>query len=129
MQHREHHLKGWDALLRVTSYGYATPVVRHGHGVVRVNGNGDLRTKSRHGLVHGVVHDLPYQVVQAARTRGTDVHARSLAHGVQAFEDLDRVLSVPVLLLLCHVIPLCVAHAWCGRRASRPQALDPRGAP
>lgn len=48
-------------------------------------------------LVHRVVHHLPDQVVQAIRACATNVHARSLAHGLQALKDLrvEAVLLVP----------------------------------
>ena len=41
-------------------------------------------------LVDGVVDDLPHQVVQAALAGRADVHARALAHRLEALEDLDR---------------------------------------
>ena len=41
-----------------------------------------------HGLVDGVVDDLPDEVVEAARAGGADVHAGALADGLEALEDL-----------------------------------------
>ena len=41
------------------------------------------------GLVDRVVDDLVDQVVEARRTRGTDVHPGPLAHGLQALENRD----------------------------------------
>ena len=42
-------------------------------------------------LVDGVVDDLVDHVVQAGAVVGVaDIHARPLAHGVEALEDLDR---------------------------------------
>ena len=41
-------------------------------------------------LVDGVVDDLADQVVQAALAGGADVHARALAHRLEALEHLDR---------------------------------------
>ena len=42
-------------------------------------------------LVDGVVDDLVDHVVQAGAVIGVaDIHARPLAHGVEALEDLDR---------------------------------------
>ena len=41
-------------------------------------------------LVDGVVHDLLHQVVQAALAGGADVHAGTLADGLEALEHLDR---------------------------------------
>ena len=42
-----------------------------------------------HGLVDGVVDDLPHEVVQAARTGGADVHPGALADRIEALEHLD----------------------------------------
>ena len=42
-----------------------------------------------HRLVDGVVDDLPDQVVEPLQTGGADVHARALAHRVEALEHLD----------------------------------------
>ena len=44
---------------------------------------------ARHRLVDRVVDDLPDEVVQAARVGRADVHARALANGLEALEDLD----------------------------------------
>ena len=43
-------------------------------------------------LVDGVVDDLVHHVMQAGAVIGVaDIHARPLAHGVEALEDLDRI--------------------------------------
>ena len=47
------------------------------------------RAVARHRLVDGVVDDLPDEVVEAGQTGRADVHARALAHGIEALEDLD----------------------------------------
>ena len=48
-------------------------------------------------FVDGVVHHLKHQMVQTGAVRGiADVHARALAHGLQAFEDLDGAFAVGV---------------------------------
>ena len=49
----------------------------------------DMGTEPRQSLVDGIVHDLIDQMVQALGTGGTDIHARALADGFQAFQDLD----------------------------------------
>ena len=72
----------------------AHPVVGDGDRVVGVNGQGDVLAPPDHRLVDGIVHDLPGQVVQPARGRVADVHARSLADGLHAAQDLDHALVV-----------------------------------
>jgi hypothetical protein len=65
--------------------GDAAAIVRHGHGAVLVQRDGDLRGVAGQRLVDGVVHHLVDHVVQARPVVGVaDVHARPLAHGVEA---------------------------------------------
>jgi hypothetical protein len=57
---------------------------------IGTQGEHDAVAVAREGLVHGVVDDLGDQVVQAALTGGADVHARTLADGLEALEHGDR---------------------------------------
>ena len=43
----------------------------------------------RKRLVDGVIHNFVDEVMQAARGRGADIHARALAHRLKPFEHLD----------------------------------------
>jgi hypothetical protein len=75
--------------------GDAAAVVDDGDGVVGVDGDGDVVAMAGQGFVDGVVDHLEDQVVQTGAVRGVaDVHARALAHRLQAFEDLDAVRTV-----------------------------------
>jgi len=51
------------------------------------------------GFVDGVVHDFVDEVVQTARSGGSDVHSGTLANGLESFEDLDIICAVAVLRL------------------------------
>jgi hypothetical protein len=56
-------------------------------------------------LVHRVVDNLPDEVVEAAHVGVADVHRRTHAHRLEAFEDGDRLSVVGVaagLLVVCH---------------------------
>jgi hypothetical protein len=53
-----------------------------------------------HGLVDAVVRDLVDEVMEASLVGATDVHTGSAAHGLQAFEDLNR--TGVVLFLFDH---------------------------
>jgi hypothetical protein len=96
----------------------AAAVVFHGHGVVGVDGDQDAVRVAGQRLVDGVVDHLVHHVVQAGDVIGVaDVHAGALAHGVEAFEDLDvlgrvvlRAVSVAVAALLDLDIRLLVLH-------------------
>src|SRR5690606_9997542 len=75
--------------------GNATAVVGHADGVVGVDGDDDVVAVAGQGFVDGVVDHLDDEVVQARAIGGVaDVHARALAHGLQAFEDLDRAFAI-----------------------------------
>ena len=67
----------------------ATAVVDDLDSAVFEEGDVDLGGVSGHRLVDGVVDDLPDQVVQAALTGGTDVHAGTLTYRLESFEDGD----------------------------------------
>ncbi len=82
-------LEGGLALLLHVRDGDAAAVVDDRDGVVRVD-------RDRHGvavtgecLVDGVVDHLVDEMVQTADTRGADVHAGTLAHRLESFEDGD----------------------------------------
>jgi hypothetical protein len=73
----------------------AAAVVDHADRVVGVDGDHDVVAVAGQGLVDGVVDHLEHQVVQAGAVgRVADVHARALAHRLQAFQDLDRTLAI-----------------------------------
>ncbi|MPM16070.1 hypothetical protein SDC9_62444 [bioreactor metagenome] len=75
--------------------GDAAAVVGHADRVVGVDGDDDVVAEAGQGLVDGVVHHFEDEVVQARAVGGvTDVHAGTFAHGLQAFEDLDRAFAV-----------------------------------
>src|SRR4029450_3202460 len=80
-------------------------------------------------LVDGVVHNLPDEVVQTTLAGRADVHARTLADRLEAFEHGDG-LDPVFLLLLCHPRPLSRAG---GREAPtrgwRAAAAGGHGAP
>ena len=92
-----------DLLHRVLVHRDATAVVDDGDGVIGVNRDLDLGAEARHGLVDGVVDDLPHQVVQAAGACGTDVHARALADSLKTLEDLDFASAVFILFRHAHL--------------------------
>jgi len=83
MEPGHNQLQGTDLFGRVDVHRNTTTVVLHPDNVVTLQNHQDLRTETLHGLVNGVVHDLENQVVKAVDTRGTNVHTRPLANGLQ----------------------------------------------
>ncbi len=89
---REDDLQGALAGLRVLVDGDAAAVVGDGGGpAVGPEGDDDPRGVAVHDLVHGVVHDLPEEVVEARLVHPADVHPGAAADGLQALQDRDRI--------------------------------------
>ena len=53
-----------------------------------------------HGLVDGVVHDLPQHMVETPAAGGADIHTRTHPHCVQPFQNLNTA----GVILLCHEV-------------------------
>ena len=101
VQDGEHDLNRRDFLLRVLIDGDTASVVVDADRVVRMDPYLDLVAVSGESFVHAVVDDLVHEVVQTARTRRADVHARTLADRFQALEDLN-VRTVVMVRFVCH---------------------------
>ncbi len=90
-------LGGRDALARMDVGRNAAAVIGDGHGAVGVERDGHLGRVARQRLVDGVVDHLVDHVVQARAVVGVaDIHARPLAHGIEALEDLDRFRAIGI---------------------------------
>jgi hypothetical protein len=76
--------------LRVLVHRYAAPVVsdRDRRSVV-VQRERDIRGVAVHRLVDRVVEDLPHEMVQPRAPDASNVHAGTLANGLEALEDGD----------------------------------------
>ncbi len=67
---------GWDT----------TAIILYRNGVIRVDGYQNFFTMTREGFVNSVVHNLEYHVVQTGTIISiSDIHARTLTHGIQPF--------------------------------------------
>ena len=77
---------GGDALL-VHFHRDAAAVVLHSAGAVRLQGDRNPAAVPGQVLIHGIVHNLVNQVVQALLGHTSYIHARPLADRVQALED------------------------------------------
>ena len=100
VQHGQRERDRRDLLLGVQVDREASPVVGHPDAVARQQRHRDQVGVPGQRLVDGVVDDLVDEVVQAPLTGRADVHARALAHRLEAFEHLDGVGPVLVLDLL-----------------------------
>ena len=90
VQHGEDHLGRRDAFFLVDVDRDAAAVVRHRDRAVLVQDDVDLGGVAGEGLVDRVVDHLEHHVVQAgAVVHVADVHARTLAHGLQTAQNGD----------------------------------------
>ena len=79
------------------SVGMPRPLSRTVHEPSGLSVTSDLGGVAGERLVDGVVDDLVDHVMQAGAVIGVaDIHARALAHRVEALEDLDRFCAVVV---------------------------------
>ncbi len=74
-------------------------VVADRDSVVRVDDHRDVVTVAGQRLINRVVNNLVDEVMKAARTRGPDVHAGTLANRLESLEDGDVLCVVTCLLL------------------------------
>jgi hypothetical protein len=98
---RGHHdLEGGAVLRRMHIDRNAAAVVHHGHARVLVDRDQDLGAEPGERLVHRVVDHLVDEMVEAALPGRPDVHGGTLAHALQALQDLDvpGVVRVPAFL-------------------------------
>ena len=100
VQNRHDDLERRDLFDRMLVDGDAAPVIDDRDGVVGVDRHLDLGAETGHGLVDGVVNDLPHQVMQTAGARRADIHARALTNGLETFENLN--LAAIVIVFVCH---------------------------
>src|SRR5918997_1517563 len=87
-------LCGGLAVLLHLADGQPAAVVGDGDGVVRVDGDEDLRAIPGQRIVDGLVHDLPNEMVKTPRPRRPDVHAGTAFDRLEPLEDLDRTCIV-----------------------------------
>ena len=73
----------------------ATAVICHADGIVAMDGNDDVITMPSQRFINRIVNHLKHQVMQASTVgRVSDIHAGALAHGLKAFQNLNRALAV-----------------------------------
>jgi hypothetical protein len=76
----------------------AATIVDHDHAAVDLQRNLNRLAEARHMFVDAIINDLIDQMVEAFDTSAADVHRRTLANRIQAFENLDLIGAVTVRL-------------------------------
>lgn len=104
MKHRQHHRHGGDSQLFIDAHRDAPAVVPHGYHIAGKNLHLDMGAEARQRFIDGVVHNFIYQMIQALGTGGADIHARPLAHRLQAFQHLDLTFVIGLVLRPYHAV-------------------------
>ena len=117
-------------VLRMRPDGNSRAVVSHPAPSVGQQRHIDPRGPARHGFVDRVVDHFPHQVVQSRRPGRADVHPRTLAHGLESFEDRDITLAVGTVLRSCNSINLyrhrrALSKRQFSRCGSNPRTMVP----
>ena len=73
-------------------------VVDHNDAAVDLERDLDGLAEARHMFVDAVIDDLVDQMVKAFDTSAADVHCRTLANGIQPFENFNLVRAIAVRL-------------------------------
>jgi hypothetical protein len=115
VQDGQHDFDGRALLLLVQGDRNAAAVVAHRDGVVRVDDDVDGRAMAGERLVDRVVDDLVHEMVQAPHAGRADVHAGTLAHRLEAFEDGDVLGVVAAGVLFCPLDPSLAKGPPCER--------------
>src|SRR5690606_841119 len=90
MEDSHDHLRCGATLLRMNIHRHTTAIVEHADGVIHMDGNFDAIAITGEGYVDGVVGNLEHHVVEASAVVGiADIHARTLANGVQTAQHLN----------------------------------------
>ena len=84
------HFGGGDAFRLVNVNGNAAAIVGDGDGTIGIEGDDNAIGMAGERFIDGVVHHLIDHVMEARTIVSiADIHARPLAHGVEALQHLD----------------------------------------
>ncbi len=100
MEGGEHQTLRADSLL-MHPHRNASSVVDNRSGAVRLQHHPDGVADPRQMLVHRIVHDLIYQMIQALCGNAADVHARTFAHGLKPLQYCDA--GGVIIVCRCHI--------------------------
>ena len=104
VEHSHNDLKSRLVQLLVLIYRNTTSVVLYSDRLVFINGDLDMSAIACHCLVDRVIDSLVDQVVQTFFADVTNIHGRTLAHGLQSLEHLNvtRGIVTFFVYVFCH---------------------------
>ena len=103
VEHSKDDLHGGQARFMVDAHGNAAAVVDNGHGIILVDDHLNVRADASQRLVHGIVYDFIYKMMQPFYGSAADIHAGSFADGLQPFQDLDLIRAVFHHFVVVHI--------------------------
>ena len=109
MEHRQNDLESRTVLLLVHAGRNTSAIVLYCDGIVFVDEYFDVGTIACKSLVDTVVNHLIHKMMETPFTDITDVHRRSLPHGLKTFQNLNTVRGV---LLRRSVVYYFFAHFY-----------------
>ena len=101
MKDRKDDLDSRKAGFMVDAYGDTAAVIDDRDAVSLVDDDLYFRTETGQSLIHRIVHDLIYQMMESPYGSASDVHSRSFADCLQTLQDLDLVCAIFCILLFC----------------------------
>ena len=99
VQNGENNLQCRNTHLRMDADRDAASVVAYPNDIIRFNCDFNVSTIAGERLIDGVVDNLVYEMMQAARRGRTDVHTRTHSDRLQTLQDLNLAFIVGLLYL------------------------------
>ena len=88
-------------LCRMHIHRHSTTVIAYRDGIIFINGQLDVFTESGQCLVHTVIHDFVYEMMQTLRSGTADVHTRSDTNRFQSVKYLNLLACIVAFLFFC----------------------------
>lgn len=85
----------------VDAYRDTTAIVNDRNGIAFIDDDADGVAVACQGLVHGVIHDLIYQMMESPARGTADIHAWSFTNCFQSLQNLNLICSIFCRLLFC----------------------------
>ena len=94
MEHGEHDFESRTVLFLMHTCRDTTSVIPDSDGIILVDIYLNIRTVSGKSLIDTVINHLINKMMETSFTDVTDIHRRSLPHGLKAFKHLNTVRGI-----------------------------------
>ena len=100
VQHGQAYLHRGTPHLGMDAHREAAAVILHLYRAIVLDGDDDIRAVAGQRLVHGVVHNFIYAMMQSAVIGRADIHAGTAAHSLQPLQHLNIACAVMALRMI-----------------------------